>query len=109
MHNLYYMGIEKQVMDGPDGRKFYGSVTVGERGQVVIPAQARRDHGFEPGDKLIVLGNREGIALMSADALMSALSASSELMAAIGGYLASDSGSNPGSGEKHEASGDAGD
>jgi AbrB family looped-hinge helix DNA binding protein len=33
----------------------YGMVTVGERGQMVIPAEARRDLGIEPGDKLIVM------------------------------------------------------
>lgn len=33
----------------------YGMVTVGERGQIVIPAEARRDLGIEPGDKLIVM------------------------------------------------------
>ena len=34
---------------------FYDSVTVGERGQVVIPAKARKDLGIKPKDKLIVL------------------------------------------------------
>lgn len=34
---------------------FYGSATVGERGQVVIPADARRDCDMHPGDKLLVL------------------------------------------------------
>lgn len=33
---------------------FYGSVTVGERGQVVLPAAARKTHGLQPGDKLLV-------------------------------------------------------
>lgn len=33
----------------------YGMVTVGERGQIVIPAEARRDLGIEPGDKLIIM------------------------------------------------------
>lgn len=58
---------------GPESRMFYGAVTVGERGQVVIPAQARRDHGITSGDKLIVLGNSDGIALMSADRLLALL------------------------------------
>ena len=35
-------------------KKCYGSVTVGERGQVVIPAEVRNDLGIKPGDKLIV-------------------------------------------------------
>lgn len=87
MYNMYFMDAENaKVIDGPDGRKFYGAVTVGERGQVVIPAQARRDHGFAPGDKLIVLGNRDGIALMGVDELMQALSASSDLLTAIRGH-----------------------
>lgn len=34
---------------------FYGSVTVGERGQVVIPAEARTFLGIKPGDKLLVM------------------------------------------------------
>lgn len=34
---------------------FYDSVTVGERGQVVIPAKARKDLGIKHKDKLIVL------------------------------------------------------
>jgi AbrB family looped-hinge helix DNA binding protein len=34
---------------------FFGAVTVGERGQVVIPAEARKAHGIQPGDKLLVL------------------------------------------------------
>lgn len=35
--------------------RFFGSVTVGERGQVVIPAEARAELGFHPGDKLLVM------------------------------------------------------
>jgi AbrB family looped-hinge helix DNA binding protein len=34
---------------------FYGSVTVGERGQVVIPADARIELDFNPGDKLLAM------------------------------------------------------
>ena len=34
---------------------FFGSVTVGERGQVVIPAEARAEMQIMPGDKLLVL------------------------------------------------------
>ena len=33
---------------------FYGSVTLGERGQIVIPSEARKRHGLEAGDKLLV-------------------------------------------------------
>lgn len=34
---------------------FLGSVTVGERGQVVIPAEARQAMDIKPGDKLLVI------------------------------------------------------
>lgn len=36
--------------------KFFGSVTVGERGQVVIPAEVRKYFKIKSGDKLVVLG-----------------------------------------------------
>jgi AbrB family looped-hinge helix DNA binding protein len=38
---------------------FYGSVTVGERGQVAIPAEARREQEIIPGDKLLAFGGPE--------------------------------------------------
>jgi len=34
---------------------FYGSATVGDRGQIVIPVDARADLGYKPGDRLIVM------------------------------------------------------
>ncbi len=34
---------------------FFGAATVGERGQVVIPAEARHKLGISPGDKLIIM------------------------------------------------------
>lgn len=33
---------------------FYGSATIGERGQIVIPAEARKDCDIHSGDKLLV-------------------------------------------------------
>lgn len=50
---------------GPDGRGFFGTVTVGQRGQVAVPAQARKHLGLEPGDHLVVLTDpAQGIALI---------------------------------------------
>jgi AbrB family looped-hinge helix DNA binding protein len=43
----------KNKDDLEDG--FYGTSTVGERGQVVIPADAREQLGIHPGDKLMVM------------------------------------------------------
>jgi AbrB family looped-hinge helix DNA binding protein len=48
--------------------QFYGAVTVSERGQVVIPVQARRDLGIQIGEKLLVIGSPGGgLWLLRAD------------------------------------------
>ncbi len=55
----------------PDKKRFYGSITVSDRGQIVIPAEARRDFNIEVGDKLLVLGDLDsGLALMKASSLL---------------------------------------
>ncbi len=47
-------------MSGKRRGRFYGAVTVSDRGQVVIPAEARRDLGIEVGEKLLVVGGPAG-------------------------------------------------
>jgi len=50
-------------MDYPKGR-YAWSVTVGTKGQIVIPKQAREVFGIEPGDTLLILGDEDrGIAI----------------------------------------------
>ena len=45
--------------------KCYGSTVVGERGQVVIPAEAREELDIQPGEKLVVFGNpRRGMVIL---------------------------------------------
>ena len=44
--------------------KFYGSTTVGERGQIVIPAEARRDLKITPSTKLLVFSGPGGETLI---------------------------------------------
>jgi AbrB family looped-hinge helix DNA binding protein len=43
---------------------FFGSVTVGERGQVVIPADARKRFGIEAGDKMLIMSGPGEKSLM---------------------------------------------
>lgn len=43
---------------------FYGAVTVGERGQIVVPVEARKRFGIEPGDKLLIMGDPGKRSLM---------------------------------------------
>ena len=43
----------------PKGKYFFGSVVVGERGQIVIPKEARTIFNINTGDKLLILGDEE--------------------------------------------------
>lgn len=53
----------------PRGKYVFGVVTVGEKGQIVIPQKARKVFGIDTGDRLIVLGDEtQGIALLKEDA-----------------------------------------
>lgn len=42
---------------GPHEKKLYGTATVGTKGQVVIPADAREEIGIKTGDRLYVVGS----------------------------------------------------
>ena len=59
---LYYRGmkIKNPMMAEPE---FFGSTTVGEKGQVVIPSEARTKMKLAKGEKLLVFG-RGGQALI---------------------------------------------
>ena len=49
----------------PRGKHAFGLVTVGDKGQIVIPAKARRIFNIQAGDKLLVLGDEEqGLAII---------------------------------------------
>ena len=51
-----------------NGKHIFGTVKVGERGQIVIPKEAREIFGINPGDVLMVLGDeKRGIAIVKAD------------------------------------------
>ncbi len=55
-------------MQGPEGKYLFGMVKIGEKGQILIPKEAREVFGLKPGDKLLMLGDIErGIALVRAD------------------------------------------
>jgi len=44
----------------PHTKKLYGTATVGSKGQVVIPADAREDLNLKPGDRLYVVSAGTG-------------------------------------------------
>lgn len=66
LDNLVNHSQEKSgIIIPPKGKYFFGSVTVGERGQIVIPKEARDVFSINTGDKLLVLGDEEkGIAIV---------------------------------------------
>ena len=56
------------VPPAPAGKSIWGMVTVNDRGQIVIPKDARDRYGIAGGTRLIVCGDEVGIALIPAEA-----------------------------------------
>ncbi len=58
----------------PKGKHVFGMVKVGDKGQIVIPAKARKIFDIRPGDSLIILGDEgQGIALIKEKGLLDLL------------------------------------
>lgn len=72
-------------MEAPEGKKFYGSVTVSERGQIAIPADARKDFNIKTGDKLLIFGDMEkGLGIATFDIMKKAMRETADLFCEIG-------------------------
>ena len=55
----------------PKGKHLFGVVTVGDKGQIVIPKRARKIFHIEAGDSLVVLGDEaQGIAIIKVDDML---------------------------------------
>ena len=66
--NMNYMKGENDMV--PKGHYIFGTVKVGERGQIVIPREARDKFDIKAGDTLIVLGDEKwGLAVTKSDVL----------------------------------------
>lgn len=60
----------------PKGKYVFGIVKVGDKGQIVLPAKARKVFNIQPGDGLIVLGDEnQGIAIIKEDSFLSLVGA----------------------------------
>ena len=56
----------------PKGKHLFGLVTVGDKGQIVIPAKARKIFDISTGDQLVVLGDEgQGLALIKSEKFLS--------------------------------------
>lgn len=56
----------------PKGKHLFGMVTVGDKGQIVIPAKARKLFDISAGDQLVVLGDEaQGMAIMKTEYFLS--------------------------------------
>ncbi|MCI6683845.1 MAG: helix-turn-helix domain-containing protein [Roseburia faecis] len=65
----------------PKGKHIFGMVKVGEKGQIVIPAKARKIFDIHPGDRLIILGDEgQGIAMIKEKGLLDLLKSAKEQM-----------------------------
>ena len=51
-------------MQEKDGKYIFGVVKVGDKGQIVIPCDARRQYDIKSGDALLLLGDQNGMALV---------------------------------------------
>jgi AbrB family looped-hinge helix DNA binding protein len=58
-------------MEAENGKYIFGVVKVGERGQIVIPKEAREQYEIKAGDSLMVLGDQRGIAMLKTEVFQS--------------------------------------
>lgn len=57
-----------KIAPAPIGKHIWGTVTIGIKGQIVIPKAARDTFNLKDGDRIVVLGDeKEGIALVKAE------------------------------------------
>ena len=60
----------KHILGKSKPQRIFGTAKVGDRGQIVIPKEAREFFGIEPGDTLLILGKNEtGLIVTKPDAL----------------------------------------
>lgn len=63
-----YNQAESKLNIPPKGKHVFGMVTVGDKGQIVIPSKARKIFDIKTGDQLLILGDEEqGLAIIKED------------------------------------------
>ena len=70
------------IPPAPLGKNIWGSVTISDRGQIVIPKGARDLFGLSGGQRLIVVSDERGIALIPAETFEDIVNKAMEIMSA---------------------------
>ena len=54
-------------MQEKDGKYIFGVVKISEKGQIVIPKEARKLYDLKAGDALLLLGDKTGMAMVKSE------------------------------------------
>lgn len=63
----------KHLLGKTHARRVFGTAKVGDRGQIVIPKEARELFGIRPGDTLLILGEEDTGLIVSRPEVLSDL------------------------------------
>ena len=63
----------KHILGKTNSRRVFGTAKVGERGQIVIPKEARELFNIRPGDTLLLLGEEDAGLIVSRPEVLSDL------------------------------------
>lgn len=63
----------KHLLGKSHSKRVFGTAKVGDRGQIVIPKEAREMFGIRPGDTLLILGDEDAGLIVSRPEVLSNL------------------------------------
>ena len=67
------MAAGKHILGRGNNRRVFGTAKVGDRGQIVIPKEARELFNIRPGDTLLILGEEDTGLIVSRPEVLSNL------------------------------------
>ncbi len=70
---MIFLASGKHILGKANARRVFGTAKVGDRGQIVIPKEARELFCIQPGDTLLILGEEETGLIVSRPELLSDL------------------------------------
>ena len=70
---MWEISNKSYAMEEKEGKYLFGVVKVGDKGQIVIPKEARKIYDVKPGDTLMMLGDQKGMVLIKTDIFQAAI------------------------------------